>query len=300
MENRLGLDRKFVYILGTRCDSTAKIRVLRDIRLRLKKWGRKDIKTEKFYITTPNPEIVTEACRNLKLREAINNSAFAVPDGVGLAQASLFLNLPNSEFKLARYFLLPLEWAWVTLSTWFRPRKLSGSLNIIKGRELFGAIIALANKKAWRVVFLGDENGSAQKAKDSLERSYKKIRISAFSFPKLTDEGTARDSRGRAWEKQVVEAVGKIAPQMVFVGFGAPRQELWIKRNLALVNCAGMMAVGGTFDYLSGKAKLPPRIFSRLGLEWLWRLIRQPFRAKRIFTAFPMFPIRMILYKLRS
>ena len=78
---------------------------------------------------------------------------------------------------------------------------------------------------------------------------------------------------------------------IVFVALGFPDQERWIaKRRHTLPGTKLMLAVGGGIDFLTGKQARAPLFFRRLGLEWLWRLIRQPRRIKRIFTAVIIFP----------
>ncbi len=75
-------------------------------------------------------------------------------------------------------------------------------------------------------------------------------------------------------------------PDFIFVGLGAPEQEKWIKNNKDKYPSAKvLMVIGGGFDFLTGKQKRAPRLMRRLGLEWVWRLLKQPKRYKRIFNA---------------
>ncbi|MEK7550393.1 MAG: WecB/TagA/CpsF family glycosyltransferase, partial [Patescibacteria group bacterium] len=75
---------------------------------------------------------------------------------------------------------------------------------------------------------------------------------------------------------------------------------IWIYKNLSKLNIGGAMAVGGTFRYLSGFSKLPPKWMEKLGLEWVWRFLTEPKRIFRIFNAFPLFPIRVWIHKLKT
>jgi N-acetylglucosaminyldiphosphoundecaprenol N-acetyl-beta-D-mannosaminyltransferase len=82
---------------------------------------------------------------------------------------------------------------------------------------------------------------------------------------------------------------------MLFVAFGAPNQELWIARNLAKMPSVKVaMGVGGAFDFIAGKQKRAPQIFRSLGLEWLYRLMREPRRIVRIINAVVVFPFLVI------
>jgi 8-oxo-dGTP pyrophosphatase MutT (NUDIX family) len=78
---------------------------------------------------------------------------------------------------------------------------------------------------------------------------------------------------------------------------GAPYQEKFIYYNLKKIPSAKLgLSVGGSFDFLTGKLKRAPKGFRRIGLEWLWRLIKQPSRWKRIYTAVIVFPWRFFVF----
>jgi N-acetylglucosaminyldiphosphoundecaprenol N-acetyl-beta-D-mannosaminyltransferase len=291
-------DRKQAKIFEITLDSTSKGEVLRYVRAKLSAKGKTGSRWAKFYIVTPNPEIVSMASEDPDLVKAINGATFSVPDGVGLSQAVKFLSLPNPKLKFLRPMILPIQGLEVWLATWFDKDWLNSEVGLIKGRELFESLIALANKKRWRVVLLGDMQDSAGKALVALMRSYKRVGLTAISAPMLTNAGKPLTLADKEREKEVLRKINEIKPHLIFVGFGAPRQEKWIARNLLGLDIGGAMVVGGTFDYISGKAKVPPTFMANLGLEWLWRLLREPWRIKRILTAFPIFPLKVFWYKL--
>jgi N-acetylglucosaminyldiphosphoundecaprenol N-acetyl-beta-D-mannosaminyltransferase len=81
------------------------------------------------------------------------------------------------------------------------------------------------------------------------------------------------------------------------VAFNNPKQEIWIYKNLKSLTVGGAMAVGGTFRYIAGLSKLPSAWMEKAGLEWLYRLITEPYRLRRVLNAFPVFPLRVFLYK---
>jgi N-acetylglucosaminyldiphosphoundecaprenol N-acetyl-beta-D-mannosaminyltransferase len=68
---------------------------------------------------------------------------------------------------------------------------------------------------------------------------------------------------------------------VLFAGLGSPRQELWLARNLAATGCGAAIGVGGSFDVFAGRVERAPQAFQRLGLEWLYRLLREPRRWRR-------------------
>lgn len=253
-------DRKHVNILNVRLDSTSKSQVLRFVRDKI-------AKKVKFTIVTPNPEIVTLAQDDADLKKTLNNADISLPDGFGLTLAARFLG--------------------------------EVELNRLPGREIFMDLVLLGNKLGWKIFFLGGLGSEAQGAKEILQRSYKSVRIQARAGPKLDNNGEPISDIDRKVESDAVEEINSFKPDILFVGFGAPKQEKWVAKWLSKLDVGGAMVVGGTFRYLSGNAALPPRLLANLGLEWLWRLIAEPVRIKRIFTATIIFPLKVLEFKVR-
>ena len=165
---------------------------------------------------------------------------------------------------------------------------------------MFVDLIKFANKKGWKVVLLGDRENSAQNAAEVLVRSYKKVKLTAVVGPNLDDEGKPTTKEDASIQKNAVNTINSIEPHLLFVAFGAPKQEIWSDRCIKRLRVGGIMVVGGAFDYVSGKGKLPPNWMQKASLEWLYRLFTQPKRFKRIFIAFPIFPLKMFWYKVKN
>jgi len=85
-------------------------------------------------------------------------------------------------------------------------------------------------------------------------------------------------------EDTIVSKVTAAAPDFLFVAYGAPRQDIWIRRNLARLNVPVCVGIGGTLDFVAGVAKRAPRWMRQVGLEWLHRLIHQPWRWRRMLV----------------
>lgn len=95
--------------------------------------------------------------------------------------------------------------------------------------------------------------------------------------------------------EKVIRKINRAQPEVILVGLGSPRQEEWIVRNLKKIPSVKLaVGVGGAFDFISGRVRRAPRFLQRAGLEWLWRLILEPWRAGRIFNAVVKFPILVI------
>jgi N-acetylglucosaminyldiphosphoundecaprenol N-acetyl-beta-D-mannosaminyltransferase len=254
----------------------------------------------KFYIVTPNPEITLNAFDDELLKRIINEADFSIPDGIGLIASYKFLSLPRPQKVVKRIITLIHQGIKVGLAVIFDQKWLQSDLNLIKGRKVFEDLIILANKKGWKVVMLGDVKGkdSAQKAAKKLKQNYKNVKISAFSGPSLDKDANPKSANDKEIEEMIVASINRINPDLLFIGFGSPRQEKWLYRWFGKMDFKGAMVVGGTFDYISGIKKFPPKWVEAINLEWLWRLIKGDQKLTRIISAFPRFAFRIFISKL--
>lgn len=140
----------------------------------------------------------------------------------------------------------------------------------IPGAELTERIMPVANEKKWSIFLLGARSNVAEKAADKLKLKYPELKID-FDNADPTPDGT----------KKALQHIKKIKPDILLVAYGAPAQDLWIARHKSELNVPVMMGVGGTLDFLAGVSPRPPKILHKLGLEWSYRLIREPWRWKR-------------------
>lgn len=109
--------------------------------------------------------------------------------------------------------------------------------------------------------------------------------------PHLRIVGTFSGSPRMEEAPEILRTINAADPHLFLVAFGSPAQDLWIDRYKAdLHGVRVAMGVGGTFDFLAGNVQRAPRIFRSMGLEWLWRLIQEPRRIKRIWNAVVIFP----------
>jgi len=285
--------RKDGQILKVDLDSTSKAGVLAFVRDSI-------ARKAKFSIVTPNPEIVLMAQKDRNLAQSLEAANLAIPDGIGLSQAARFLSLAAPRNILLRIPVCFVQGLGVGLATFVARDWLLDCLPVIKGRELFMELVKLANKKGWRVFFLGGESGEAKDAGEKLRRSLKSARIAYAPGPMLDDEARPKTQEDKNAEIYCIRQINEFKPHLLFVALKAPRQEKWLMKWLGTLDIGGGMVVGGTFKYISGQSKLPPHWMENLGLEWLWRLITEPWRLKRVLTAFPIFPLKVFLYKLNT
>ena len=151
---------------------------------------------------------------------------------------------------------------------------------VVAGSDLLPRLAERAATRDWRVFFLGALPGVAEAAAARLAERYPGFRV-AGSFA-----GSPRPEDDAEALRRIAEA----RAQVVLVAYGHPKQERWIARNRARLPAAVAIGVGGAFDYESGRVRRAPRWMRRLGLEWLYRLVRQPWRARRML-ALPAFAL---------
>jgi N-acetylglucosaminyldiphosphoundecaprenol N-acetyl-beta-D-mannosaminyltransferase len=152
---------------------------------------------------------------------------------------------------------------------------------------------SLADRKGWRVLYLGGERSVVERARDRLKAQYPGADIHVR-------DGFFDARSGSTDNAGVLAQIGAFDPHILFVGMGMPRQELWILDHLdALPPCA-VFSVGAAFDYEAGAQKAAPRWMGRLGIEWLFRLVHDPKRLARRYLIEPWSLSRLILADLRT
>jgi N-acetylglucosaminyldiphosphoundecaprenol N-acetyl-beta-D-mannosaminyltransferase len=165
------------------------------------------------------------------------------------------------------------------VGVWWAGRHLGRPLpDRIPGVDLVEQLAALSTNRGYRLFFLGAMPGVADKAVEVLRERY----------PGMAVAGTFVGSPRREEEAAIVERIRVTRPHVLFVAYGAPAQDHWIARNMDRLEVPVCIGVGGSFDYIAGVHPRAPGWMRRLGLEWLHRLITQPWRWRRMM-ALPRF-----------
>jgi len=141
----------------------------------------------------------------------------------------------------------------------------------VTGVELVEDLCALAARENLPVYFLGGAEGVAADAAAVLEVRFPGLNVAGVRNGFFTEEQTPA----------ILEAIRASGARLLFVGLGSPRQEFWLAQQLQASGCGAGIGVGGSFDVLSGRAERAPYVWRRLGLEWLYRLVREPRRWRR-------------------
>ena len=146
----------------------------------------------------------------------------------------------------------------------------------VTGTDLFPQILKCAARRNKKVFLLGAAEGVVEKLKKKLERKILHLQIS----------GVFSGSPDKESEPEILSRINASGAELLFVAFGAPNQELWLARNLSKFKTVKFAAgIGGAFDFHAGGIVRAPKVFRILGLEWMWRLLRQPSRLPRIWNA---------------
>lgn len=218
-------------------------------------------KGRSFWIVTANPEILLEARCAGAYASILKQADVRMVDGFGL---------------------------WLIL------RLFGYKTHRVAGVEIAERLIQLAQREQWRIAFIGGAPGVAEEAARNTADAYHDIQIHAEEGGMVgldgSDDATGVDARRR---------ITNFAPDILLVAFGHPKQEQWIAKHIKeFPGLKVVVGVGGTFDYWSGVAMRAPMFFRALGLEWLWRLLREPKRVRRIIRAVFVFPILAITDRL--
>ncbi len=184
----------------------------------------------------------------------------------------------------------------------------SSALNVPDGYGLILASLFLGNPLPERVAgidlltalclriegpvfLLGAEEGVAARAGEALR----------LQNPSLIIAGTHGGSPNPSEEEEILLKINASGAKLLFVAFGSPRQDLWIARNLTRMSGIRVaMGVGGSFDFLAGVRSRAPHWMRSVGFEWLWRLVQEPKRFRRILRAVFLFPLLVLLTENRS
>lgn len=182
----------------------------------------------------------------------------------------------------AANYLLP-DGSGISLAARMTGRRLSANLN---GTDLFPALCLAAAARGLSVYLLGAAPGIAEAAGETAKRIAPDLRIAGSRDGYFSDAETGA----------VIEEINNSGADILLVAMGVPMQELWLDRHRNELDASLVMGVGGLFDFYSGRMKRAPKIFRKIGCEWLWRLALEPRRlGARYLIGNPLFMLRAAL-----
>ncbi len=156
----------------------------------------------------------------------------------------------------------------------------------IAGVDFAREMINRAAEKNMPVALIGAKPEIIEKAVINLKSEVENLNI-VYSHDGYFDN----------WD-EIYEGLKNTSPRLILVALGSPKQEKFISEARNRLNPALMIGVGGSFDVWSGVVQRAPKIYQKMGLEWLYRTLKQPERFKRIFPALPLFMLKVLRYRI--
>ncbi|MEO0840522.1 MAG: WecB/TagA/CpsF family glycosyltransferase [Cyanobacteria bacterium J06643_5] len=204
------------------------------------------------YVVTPNAQHVLSLQRDADFRNIYEKAFLAVPDGVSLLWSAKFLKTP-----------------------------LNGRVN---GTDLFEELSAVAERKGLKIFLLGGRPGAAEAAKRTLQARHPNLQVVGTHCPPYGFESQPEELAS------INSKIKAAAPDILFVGLGAPKQEKWIYQNYQDLGVPVSLGIGVSFELVADMVQRAPLWMQKWGLEWLFRLIVEPKRLwKRYVMGNPQF-----------
>ncbi|SHK17718.1 polymer biosynthesis protein, WecB/TagA/CpsF family [Clostridium cavendishii DSM 21758] len=205
------------------------------------------------YVVTPNVDHIVKLEEDNEFKLVYENADLILTDGMPLIWISKLKKKPIKE-------------------------KVSGS-------DLFPNICKLAAEKGYKVFLLGAAEGVAKNAASKLMERYKGLKIVGTYSPKYGFEKSVDEI------KRIISIVNEAKPDILAVGLGAPKQEKFIYTYENQLKVPVSLAIGAAIDFEAGNMKRSPRWMQKSGLEWFYRLMKEP---KRMFKRYIIDDMKII------
>jgi N-acetylglucosaminyldiphosphoundecaprenol N-acetyl-beta-D-mannosaminyltransferase len=162
------------------------------------------------------------------------------------------------------------------------------SLKKIAGADLFFYEMDRLNGSNGKCFFLGSTDQTLLKIKENASKQYPNVNLETFS-PPYKPEFSAEDNA------EMVKAVNNFNPDVLFIGLTAPKQEKWAYQNFDKLNVGHIGCIGAVFDFYAGNIDRAPQWMIRLGLEWFYRLMKEP---RRLWKRYLIGNLKFLIYVL--
>jgi len=214
---------------------------------------------ERHYVTLTPPHSVLMCHRDSELYQATADASMTLPDGVGIILAANLLGYPHA--------------------------------GRVTGPTLMLSLCDWGRAEGYRHFFYGGAKGMADELAKRFCRIYPDLQVAGTYCPPFR-------SLTKEEDKDIVEKINYTDPDIIWVGLGSPKQEKWMADHLGKIQATAMIGVGAAFDFHSGNAKWAPNWIRRLGLEWAYRLSKEPKRMWRRNLDSPLFLAKVIQQRL--
>lgn len=201
-----------------------------------------------FQVVSLNPEILVQAQTNEEYKKILATAQIQICDGFGIVLASQILNIDVGER--------------------------------VTGVDLMEELVKLSSYLDCRIALIGGKTNLANRLAECYnEKFHVRNFIGMEGFHDILNPTAAETDK-------VFSIVADFTPQIILASFGSPAQELWFQRNAEKLQGIVCVGVGGAFNYLSGEIARPPKLVRQIGLEWFFRLLREPWRWRRQLRLF--------------
>ncbi|WP_374240801.1 WecB/TagA/CpsF family glycosyltransferase [Zoogloea sp.] len=238
-------------MLGYMVDVRSRSKLLEDIYEKIS--SKERVGLGALWLACINPHSYAEAKKDRHFSEALKNADWLIPDGAGVVLAS---------------------------------RLLGGSIEErVTGSDIFFGVLECLNQKGGgSVFFMGASEETLAIIRKKIAIDYPRVRLAGTYSPPF------KPSYSNEEIKNMITAINSAAPDVLWVGMTAPKQEKWIFDNRSKLNVRFIAAIGAVFDFYSGKVRRSHPVFQKMGLEWLPRLVQQPRRLwRRMLVSAPIF-----------
>lgn len=213
------------------------------------------------YVVTPNVDHVVRLESDAAFRQAYAGASLVLPDG------------------------MPVVWASRVLGKPLKDR--------VTGADLLPRACAMAARDGRSIFLLGGREGVGELAARNLAEKYPGLRIAGVYSPPLGFERDAAENR------RIAAIVNRARPDILVLGLGAPKQELWIAAHRKSLDFGVALCVGAAIDFAAGTVSRAPRVLRNTGFEWAWRLVREPRRLWKRYLVDDMAFGRIVLREWR-
>jgi N-acetylglucosaminyldiphosphoundecaprenol N-acetyl-beta-D-mannosaminyltransferase len=195
----------------------------------------------------------------------------------------------RSFYRLADYVHIdgmPLVW-WAKILGYPATRR-----HRVSYLDWLDSLMSLAAERRWKVFYLGSKPGVASRGTAILEHRYEGVRFAHH-------DGYFDATAGSRENEDILQSINEFGPDLLMVGMGQPRQELWIVDHLERLSTQVILTSGACIDYIAGTIPSPPRWLGKLGLEWLFRLASEPRRLASRYLVEPWYLLPLFYRDLR-
>ncbi|MDQ3239185.1 MAG: WecB/TagA/CpsF family glycosyltransferase [bacterium] len=238
---------------------------------------------KKHHIVTVNPEFVVDSQLNNQFFEVLKKSDMSLVDGIGILIGMLYLNKYTNEgrkksSKVVNYLRL-FKCYWVVMQSGGEVEIDNVKYRKTTGTDLVWMVVQQDFMKYRKIYLIGGVGNVASRAVKRLS-----VINSHVQFRFSNGHKNVRDMQPVEDEK-IIADINQFSPDILLVGYGHPYQDLWIDSIKEKANFKVAIGVGGAFDFISKDVPRAPVWVRKIGMEWAYRLFRDPKRYKRIISA---------------